>query len=155
MSGGWSHGNLADRPWGSARCLSHNPVGFGAAASVGHRTRPTATDTQYLPWERIAPFSAPPHRSGKALARSSRSCLNTTFGDQSGHQARQRHLRPDLFDRPDVRRRASPASRRRPEVPNAERRHIRLVGQSVTLSRTPSKMAARPLPSQSGPALEP
>jgi crotonobetainyl-CoA:carnitine CoA-transferase CaiB-like acyl-CoA transferase len=30
------------------------------------------------------------------------------------------------------------------EVPNAENRHIRLVGQPVTLSRTPSKMAARP-----------
>jgi crotonobetainyl-CoA:carnitine CoA-transferase CaiB-like acyl-CoA transferase len=29
-------------------------------------------------------------------------------------------------------------------VPNAENRHIRLVGQPVTLSRTPSKMAARP-----------
>src|SRR6202022_3550163 len=30
------------------------------------------------------------------------------------------------------------------DVPNAEDRHIRLVGQPVTLSRTPSKMAARP-----------
>ena len=30
------------------------------------------------------------------------------------------------------------------DVPNAENRHIRLVGQPVTLSRTPSKMAARP-----------
>jgi crotonobetainyl-CoA:carnitine CoA-transferase CaiB-like acyl-CoA transferase len=30
------------------------------------------------------------------------------------------------------------------DVPNAEKRHIRLVGQPVTLSRTPSKMAARP-----------
>jgi len=30
------------------------------------------------------------------------------------------------------------------DVPNAERRHIRLVGQPVTLSRTPSKMVARP-----------
>src|ERR1700722_511231 len=30
------------------------------------------------------------------------------------------------------------------DVPNAESRHIRLVGQPVTLSRTPSKMAARP-----------
>src|SRR3981081_380664 len=29
-------------------------------------------------------------------------------------------------------------------VSNAEKRHIRLVGQPVTLSRTPSKMAARP-----------
>jgi crotonobetainyl-CoA:carnitine CoA-transferase CaiB-like acyl-CoA transferase len=29
-------------------------------------------------------------------------------------------------------------------VPNADNRHIRLVGQPVTLSRTPSKMAARP-----------
>jgi crotonobetainyl-CoA:carnitine CoA-transferase CaiB-like acyl-CoA transferase len=29
-------------------------------------------------------------------------------------------------------------------VPNAEDRHIRLVGQPVTLSRTPSKMMARP-----------
>jgi crotonobetainyl-CoA:carnitine CoA-transferase CaiB-like acyl-CoA transferase len=29
-------------------------------------------------------------------------------------------------------------------VPNAENRHIRLAGQPVTLSRTPSKMAARP-----------
>jgi crotonobetainyl-CoA:carnitine CoA-transferase CaiB-like acyl-CoA transferase len=29
-------------------------------------------------------------------------------------------------------------------VPNAENRAIRLVGQPVTLSRTPSKMAARP-----------
>src|SRR5580693_6036057 len=29
-------------------------------------------------------------------------------------------------------------------VPNAENRHIRLVGQPVTPSRTPSKMAARP-----------
>jgi formyl-CoA transferase len=29
-------------------------------------------------------------------------------------------------------------------VPNAEDRHIRLVGQPVTLSRTPSRMAARP-----------
>jgi crotonobetainyl-CoA:carnitine CoA-transferase CaiB-like acyl-CoA transferase len=30
------------------------------------------------------------------------------------------------------------------DVPNAENRHIRLVGQPVTLSRTPTKMAARP-----------
>src|SRR5882672_6200875 len=30
------------------------------------------------------------------------------------------------------------------DVPNAENRHIRLVGQPVTLSRTPSKMAVRP-----------
>src|SRR5207244_4808776 len=30
------------------------------------------------------------------------------------------------------------------DVPNAENRHIRLVGQPVTLSRTPSQMAARP-----------
>jgi formyl-CoA transferase len=30
------------------------------------------------------------------------------------------------------------------EVPNAEQRHIRLVGQPVTLSRTPSKLVARP-----------
>src|SRR6195256_4657976 len=30
------------------------------------------------------------------------------------------------------------------DVPNAENRHIRLVGQPVTLSRTPSSMAARP-----------
>jgi crotonobetainyl-CoA:carnitine CoA-transferase CaiB-like acyl-CoA transferase len=30
------------------------------------------------------------------------------------------------------------------DVPNAENRHIRLVGQPVTLSRTPSKMVARP-----------
>ena len=29
-------------------------------------------------------------------------------------------------------------------MPNAEGRHIRLVGQPFTLSRTPSKMAARP-----------
>src|SRR5207253_2815111 len=29
-------------------------------------------------------------------------------------------------------------------VPNDENRHIQLVGQPVTLSRTPSKMAARP-----------
>jgi crotonobetainyl-CoA:carnitine CoA-transferase CaiB-like acyl-CoA transferase len=29
-------------------------------------------------------------------------------------------------------------------VPNEEGRHIRLVGQPFTLSRTPSKMAARP-----------
>jgi formyl-CoA transferase len=30
------------------------------------------------------------------------------------------------------------------DVPNAENRHIRLVGQPVTLSRTPSNMVARP-----------
>jgi crotonobetainyl-CoA:carnitine CoA-transferase CaiB-like acyl-CoA transferase len=30
------------------------------------------------------------------------------------------------------------------DVPNAEKRHIRLVSQPVTLSRTPSKLAARP-----------
>jgi crotonobetainyl-CoA:carnitine CoA-transferase CaiB-like acyl-CoA transferase len=30
------------------------------------------------------------------------------------------------------------------DVPNSKKRHIRLVGQPVTLSRTPSKMAARP-----------
>ena len=30
------------------------------------------------------------------------------------------------------------------DVPNAENRHIRLVSQPVTLSRTPSQMAARP-----------
>ena len=30
------------------------------------------------------------------------------------------------------------------DVPNAEGRHIQLVGQPFTLSRTPSKMAARP-----------
>ena len=30
------------------------------------------------------------------------------------------------------------------DVPNDENRHIRLVGQPVTLSRTPSKMVARP-----------
>ena len=30
------------------------------------------------------------------------------------------------------------------DVPNAEGHHIRLVGQPVTLSRTPSKMVARP-----------
>jgi crotonobetainyl-CoA:carnitine CoA-transferase CaiB-like acyl-CoA transferase len=30
------------------------------------------------------------------------------------------------------------------DVPNAEKRHIRLVGQPVTLSRTPSKMTVRP-----------
>ena len=30
------------------------------------------------------------------------------------------------------------------DVPNAENRHIRLVGQPVKLSRTPSKMAAPP-----------
>jgi crotonobetainyl-CoA:carnitine CoA-transferase CaiB-like acyl-CoA transferase len=29
-------------------------------------------------------------------------------------------------------------------VPNTENRHIRLVGQPVMLSRTPSTMAARP-----------
>src|SRR5579872_840834 len=30
------------------------------------------------------------------------------------------------------------------DVPNSEGRHVRLVGQPFTLSRTPSKMAARP-----------
>ena len=30
------------------------------------------------------------------------------------------------------------------DVPNTENRHIRLVGQPVTLSQTPSRMAARP-----------
>jgi crotonobetainyl-CoA:carnitine CoA-transferase CaiB-like acyl-CoA transferase len=30
------------------------------------------------------------------------------------------------------------------DVPKAENRHIRLVGQPVTLSRTPSRMMARP-----------
>jgi crotonobetainyl-CoA:carnitine CoA-transferase CaiB-like acyl-CoA transferase len=30
------------------------------------------------------------------------------------------------------------------DVPNAENRHIRLLGQPVKLSRTPSKMATRP-----------
>ena len=30
------------------------------------------------------------------------------------------------------------------DVPNAEDRHIRLVGQPVTLSRTPTRMVARP-----------
>jgi crotonobetainyl-CoA:carnitine CoA-transferase CaiB-like acyl-CoA transferase len=30
------------------------------------------------------------------------------------------------------------------DVPNAEHRHIRLVGQPVTLSRTPSRVAGRP-----------
>jgi crotonobetainyl-CoA:carnitine CoA-transferase CaiB-like acyl-CoA transferase len=30
------------------------------------------------------------------------------------------------------------------DVPNEENRHIRLVGQPVALSRTPSRMAARP-----------
>jgi formyl-CoA transferase len=30
------------------------------------------------------------------------------------------------------------------DVPNEDSRHIQLVGQPVTLSRTPSKMAARP-----------
>jgi formyl-CoA transferase len=30
------------------------------------------------------------------------------------------------------------------DVPNAENRHIRLVAQPVTLSRTPSTMATRP-----------
>ena len=30
------------------------------------------------------------------------------------------------------------------DVPNDEGRHIRLVGQPVTLSRTPSRMVARP-----------
>ena len=30
------------------------------------------------------------------------------------------------------------------DVPNEENRHIRLVGQPVTLSRTPSRMVARP-----------
>jgi hypothetical protein len=30
------------------------------------------------------------------------------------------------------------------DVPNTENRHIRLVGQPVTLSQTPSGMAARP-----------
>jgi hypothetical protein len=30
------------------------------------------------------------------------------------------------------------------DVPNAEGRHIRLVSQPFTLSRTPSKLAARP-----------
>jgi len=30
------------------------------------------------------------------------------------------------------------------DVPNEEDRHIRLVGQPVTLSRTPSRMVARP-----------
>jgi crotonobetainyl-CoA:carnitine CoA-transferase CaiB-like acyl-CoA transferase len=30
------------------------------------------------------------------------------------------------------------------DVPNPEGRHIRLVGQPMTLSRTPSKMVARP-----------
>ena len=30
------------------------------------------------------------------------------------------------------------------DVPNPEGRHIRLVGQPFTLSRTPSKMVARP-----------
>jgi crotonobetainyl-CoA:carnitine CoA-transferase CaiB-like acyl-CoA transferase len=30
------------------------------------------------------------------------------------------------------------------DVPNAENRHVRLVGQPVTLSRTPSSMVARP-----------
>ena len=30
------------------------------------------------------------------------------------------------------------------DVPNAENRHIRLVGQPFTLSRTPSKMVAAP-----------
>ena len=30
------------------------------------------------------------------------------------------------------------------DVPNDENRHIRLLGQPITLSRTPSKMVARP-----------
>jgi crotonobetainyl-CoA:carnitine CoA-transferase CaiB-like acyl-CoA transferase len=47
-------------------------------------------------------------------------------------------LRPDLHDA-QVRHLGIAQ-----DVPNAEARHIRLVGQPVTLSRTPSKMAARP-----------
>jgi hypothetical protein len=82
--------------------------------------------------------------------------LAAQCGDQQTHreenernlgervQRGRRTLWPDLFDRPDVCGRPGSASRHRPE--RSERRHIRLIGQPMTLSRTPSKMVARGVP---------
>ena len=53
-------------------------------------------------------------------------------------------MRPDLFDRPDVRRAQVKHLGIAQHVPNDENRHIQFVGQPFTLSRTPSRMAARP-----------
>jgi len=52
---------------------------------------------------------------------------------------------PIYFDRPDVSRYDQVKHLGiAQDVPNAENRHLRLVGQPVTLSRNPSKMAAAP-----------
>ena len=59
-------------------------------------------------------------------------------------QQNRRAVRTDLFDRPGVRGCAGGASRLAQHVPNDDNRQICLVGQPFTLSRTPSRMVARP-----------
>ncbi len=54
----------------------------------------------------------------------------------------RRAVRADLFDRPDVRRPAGQASRHR--AAGEEGSNLTLVGQPMTLSRTPSKLVAPP-----------
>ncbi|MCP2126939.1 CoA transferase [Bradyrhizobium ottawaense] len=58
-------------------------------------------------------------------------------------QRGRRALWPDLCHRPDVRGRPVKHLGIAQDVPNDEDRHIRLVGQPVTLSRMPSRMVAR------------
>jgi hypothetical protein len=77
---------------------------------------------------------------------------NSESQSGSGFQNNQASTPPPIFGRTnpddDAKSWLEDAQVRHPafaqDVPNTENRHIRLVGQPVTLSQTPSGMAARP-----------
>jgi len=86
---------------------------------------------------RYAPRHAP-RTVTRSTPRSASSPKESTDTWGQGAQRRRRALRPiysidQMFEDDQVNISASP------DVPNAENRHIRLVGQPVTLSRTPKQ----------------
>jgi formyl-CoA transferase len=90
----------------------------------------------------IAPNSCPTHDSATAIALEESRCLNAEIGaltaklgkaTRAGVPCGPIYSVDQMFEDAQVQ-----------HLGIAEGRHIRLVGQPVTLSRTPSKMVARP-----------
>jgi crotonobetainyl-CoA:carnitine CoA-transferase CaiB-like acyl-CoA transferase len=90
------------------------------------RRRARRTATRSMPRSASSPRRNPPRPGSSELNAAGVPCGPIYSIDQMFEDAQVKHLGIAQ------------------DVPNAENRHIRLVGQPVTLSRTPSKMAARP-----------
>ena len=94
-------------------------------------------------WERLAEAAGAPkwitnpdYATGPARSKN-RDALNAEIGKVTEKKSTETWVR-------ELNAAGVPYGPIAQDVPNAEGRHIRLVGQPVTLSRTPNKMAARP-----------